>query len=100
VVTLGADGSYFHSMLGERRVPPFKVETVDAVGCGDAFMAGILCTLIRKENWHEVLGLEQMVANLRYANAVGALTALTRGTIPALPTADAVDKFLQEYTAN
>jgi sugar/nucleoside kinase (ribokinase family) len=31
---------------------------------------------------------------LRYANAVGALTSLTQGVIPALPTAAQVDEFL------
>jgi sugar/nucleoside kinase (ribokinase family) len=33
---------------------------------------------------------------LRYANAVGALTALTQGVIPALPAADQVDEFLDQ----
>ena len=99
VVTLGAEGSYFRSALGEGYIPPFKVKTIDAVGCGDAFMAGTLCRLITYDNWQEALSPDQMAANLRYANAVGALTALTRGVIPALPTAGAVDQFLQEQTA-
>ena len=99
VVTLGAEGSYFHSTLGEGRVPPFSVETVDAVGCGDAFTAGLLCRLTGSNDaWPEALAPEQMAANLRYANAVGALTALTPGVIPALPTAAAVDSFLGEQT--
>jgi sugar/nucleoside kinase (ribokinase family) len=34
--------------------------------------------------------------SLRCANAVGALTALTQGVIPSLPTAAQVDKFLQQ----
>jgi sugar/nucleoside kinase (ribokinase family) len=33
---------------------------------------------------------------LRYANAVGALTSLTQGVIPALPTAAEVEEFLAE----
>ena len=32
-----------------------------------------------------------------YANAVGALTSLTQGVIPALPTAAAVDEFLTDH---
>jgi sugar/nucleoside kinase (ribokinase family) len=31
---------------------------------------------------------------LRYANAVGALTSLRQGAIPALPTAEMVEEFL------
>ena len=50
--------------------------------------------MIGFDNWQEALAPGQMTANLRYANAVGALTALKRGVIPALPTAGAVDEFL------
>jgi fructokinase len=97
VVTLGADGSYFRSPSGEGRIPPFRVETVDAVGCGDAFTAGLLCRLTAYEDWRNALAPDQMAANLRYANAVGALTALEQGVIPALPTAGAVEEFLQRH---
>ena len=31
----------------------------------------------------------------RYANAVGALTSMTLGVIPALPTAEQVEAFLE-----
>jgi sugar/nucleoside kinase (ribokinase family) len=33
---------------------------------------------------------------LRYANAVGAITAQTKGVIPALPTAVQVEAFLSQ----
>jgi sugar/nucleoside kinase (ribokinase family) len=36
---------------------------------------------------------------LRYANGVGALTALTLGVIPALPTAEQVAAFLGQANA-
>ena len=35
----------------------------------------------------------------RYANAVGAITTTERGAIPALPTAEQVEKFLQTQGA-
>ncbi len=41
VVTLGSKGSYFRFAGGGGYVPGFKVETIDAIGCGDAFTAGI-----------------------------------------------------------
>ncbi len=93
VVTLGGDGSYFRSAAGEGRVEPFKVKVVDAVGCGDAFMGALLVQLTR-EGWSD-LGPDRLHRLLRYANAVGAITAQTVGVIPALPTAVQVDKFLQ-----
>jgi fructokinase len=108
VVTLGPEGSYFRISQGGEHVSPFRVETVDATGCGDAFVAGLLCQLLGRDsqrasyswrtshNWRDQLSLARMREVLRYANAVGALTALTLGVIPALPTADQVDKFLAE----
>lgn len=97
VVTLGPNGSFFRVAEGGEHVPPFKVQTVDATGCGDAFVAGLLCQLVVGADWREQLSPARMRGVLRYANAVGALTALTQGVIPALPTADQVDEFLAQY---
>jgi fructokinase len=94
VVTLGPEGSYFRVAEGGEHVPPFKVQAVDAVGCGDAFVAGLLCQLVIDADWRAQLSMARMRQTLRYANAVGALTALKQGVIPALPTAAMVDKFL------
>ncbi len=97
VVTLGPDGSYFRVAEGGEFVPPFKVQAVDAVGCGDAFVAGLLCQLVVGADWHDQLSTARMREILHYANAVGALTALKQGVIPALPTAVMVDEFLSQY---
>jgi fructokinase len=96
VVTLGPDGSYFRVTEGGEHVPPFKVKTVDAVGCGDAFVAGLLCQLVFNANWREQLSRARMRDILHYANAVGALTATKQGVIPALPTANQVNEFLTQ----
>ena len=110
VVTLGPEGSLFRVAEGGEHVPAFQVQTVDATGCGDAFIAGLLCQLIPSPlpisgegtgvraldggGWRTQLTVPRMRQALRYANAVGALTALTLGVIPALPTAAQVDTFL------
>jgi fructokinase len=93
VATLGPEGSYFRVAQGGGHVPPFRVDTVDATGCGDAFVAGLLCQLVRAD-WREQLSVARMREIVRYANAVGALTSLTQGVIPALPTAAQVEAFL------
>lgn len=98
VVTLGPDGSYFRVAEGGEFVPPFKVQAVDAVGCGDAFVAGLLCQLVVGANWRDQLSIARMREILHYANAVGALTALKQGVIPALPTADMVDEFISQHS--
>ncbi|NDJ76727.1 MAG: carbohydrate kinase [Chloroflexi bacterium] len=101
IVTLGPNGSFFQTADGSGMVPPFRVETVDAVGCGDAFIAGVLTRLILGlkpgEDWRSRLSPAALHEHLRYANAVGALTALTQGVIPALPHADQVDAFLATH---
>jgi fructokinase len=94
VITTGASGSYFRVANGFGYVEAFPVKTIDATGCGDAFVAGLLSRLISKRDWRDQATSEAMRVNLTYANAVGALTALKQGVIPALPTADAVAEFL------
>lgn len=96
VVTLGSEGSYFQMEEGGGYVPPYKVKTIDAVGCGDAFVAGMLTKLIQDGNWRSKLKVEQLTEILKFANAVGALTSLKRGTIPALPGIKKVNQFLTE----
>lgn len=97
VVTLGAKGSYFRVTDGGGHVPGFAVRTVDATGCGDAFVAALLARLTAAEDWRAHFGAEEMRQFLRYANAAGALTAQKLGVIPALPTAGEVDAFLKAH---
>ncbi len=97
VVTLGPDGSYFSVAEGGEHVPAFKVQTVDAVGCGDAFVAGLLCQLVVGADWRAQISPARMREILRYANAVGSLTATKQGVIPALPTTDQVNEFLSQH---
>lgn len=97
VVTLGPDGSFFQTAEGGEHVPAFTVDTVDATGCGDAFIGALLCQLVVGVRWREQLTADRLRKHVRYANAAGALTALTQGVIPALPTAAQVDEFLSRY---
>ena len=96
IVTYGPGGSFFQVAKGKGHIPPFKVETVDATGCGDAFIAGLLCQLVLEGDWQQKLTVGRMSEILRYANAVGALTSLKQGVIPALPTRSQVAEFLAQ----
>jgi fructokinase len=98
VVTLGPDGSFFQVAGGGEHIPAFRVQTVDAVGCGDAFVAGMLYQLVVEAEWRARLSPPHMRGILRYATAVGALTATKQGVIPALPTADQVHEFLSQHS--
>jgi fructokinase len=98
VITLGAKGSFFYNGRESGFVPGFKVETIDATGCGDAFIAGLLTQIAKYEAPVEDISGEQLSRALKYANAVGALTALTQGVIPALPTRERVEAFLRKQS--
>ena len=97
VVTLGPDGSFFNTAQGHGQVSGYNVDTVDAVGCGDAFTAGLLTQLVNRGNWRDRLSPDQLNKILRHANAVGALTATKQGVIPALPSAGEVEEFLATF---
>ena len=95
---LAYDQNWYHKAVysedGGEFVPPFKVKTIDAIGCGDAFIAGLLVKLVAGANWRENISNDRLRDSLRFANAVGALTSLNRGVIPALPTSKQVEDFL------
>ncbi len=97
VVTLGANGSFFQVSEGGEHIPAFAVHTVDATGCGDAFVAGLLCQLVVGADWRDQLSPTRLREILLYANAAGALTAQNQGVIPALPSAAEVEEFLAQY---
>jgi fructokinase len=96
VLTRGPHGSRAQTAVGAVEVPAFPVTTVDATGCGDAFIAALLFQLTKTADWRQALSLENLQTALRFANAVGALTAQTQGVIPALPTAVQVQNFLSQ----
>jgi fructokinase len=99
VVTLGKSGSYYRTATAGAFVPTFQVKTVDATGCGDSFIAALLCQVLAydRRDWRAGLEAGQLARALVYANAAGALTALTQGVIPSLPTAGAVEAFLAQH---
>jgi len=110
VVTLGRTGSYFRTATAGAFVPGFEVRTVDATGCGDAFIAAFLTRVLGVEaqtaagpvappetaGWRQGLTPGRLRLAMRFANACGALTALTQGVIPSLPTALAAERFLAQ----
>ncbi|PZU08057.1 MAG: ribokinase [Sphingomonas sp.] len=77
VVTLGAEGALLWRRDGTHlRQPAFPVAAVDATGCGDAFLAGLVVALARTGDPQQAL---------RIASACGAITCGRIGVIDALP---------------
>jgi fructokinase len=93
-ITLGAAGCRYVTADADALVEGFKVEPIDTNGAGDAFMSGLLAGLlgISAASWDA----PTLARICRFANAVGALTTTRSGAIPALPTRQAVDSFLDD----
>jgi len=96
ILTHGAQGSYYFTQSQSGFMPAFKVQAVDATGCGDAFIGGLLNRLTLQPGWHSQLTNETLNRSFRFASAVGALTATRAGAIPAMPHLSEVDAFLHD----
>jgi fructokinase len=73
VVTMGGDGALLLMNGVVSKHPGFKVEVVDTVGAGDAFLAGLLSQLLDHADSE---------AALEFASGLGAFIATQRGACP------------------
>jgi fructokinase len=95
VATRGEKGCWFTNGRETGELPAFRVDVVDTLGAGDAFVAALLSKLLTAGDLGG-LSLAQMTDFARYANAAGALTTRAVGVIPALPTGRAIANFLED----
>ena len=63
-----------------------RIEVMNVLGAGDAFMSGLLRGFVRNESWEQTL---------RYANACGALVVSRHGCAPAMPSTEELDYYLE-----
>jgi ribokinase len=82
-ITTGASGAALYRRGREvARATPPPVHAIDTVGAGDAFVAGLVTSMLEGRSAADAL---------RRACAAGALATTVRGAQPSLPTAAAVD---------
>lgn len=93
VVTLGVRGSFLWDGKKKTLSPAFKVRTVDTIGAGDGFMAGLIYMYFKK-------GAEAFTRykkeSLIFASASAALVCRGKGATEGLKSAQAVYKFLKQ----
>lgn len=102
VVTRGADGAVAFDGASFVEHPGYRVDAVDPVGAGDAFVAGLLAGILECCDLRAFLAaraaerVETLAAALRLANACGALTCTRRGDTAAMPSMDEARRFIAE----
>ncbi|TDQ59464.1 5-dehydro-2-deoxygluconokinase [Mesocricetibacter intestinalis] len=79
------EGEIPEDLDGGLNVYGVKVEVLNVLGAGDAFMSGLLRGYINQEGWEQ---------SCRYANACGALVVSRHGCAPAMPTKAELDDYL------
>ncbi len=94
-ITLGSKGCYYQTASASGFVRGFTVTAVDTTGCGDAFFAALLHGIAGTTRSVGDLSEEELTSICRFANAVGARTALKRGGATAIPYPKDVVKFLK-----
>ena len=96
-VTKGSAGCSVYGEAGSLSLPGYRVRVVDTTGCGDGFLAGFLAGVLRAGGDSGRLSIGTLEKIGRCANAVGAITAMRRGAIAAMPTAGELEKFLKRH---
>lgn len=79
------EGDIPDDLDGGLNVYGVRVEVLNVLGAGDAFMSGLLRGYINNEGWEQAC---------RYANACGALVVSRHGCAPAMPTKTELDDYL------
>ena len=81
VTTLGERGAEISNATSITPIAPYKVDAIDTVGAGDAFVGALCAELARGENIEHAS---------RIASIAGALATTVHGAVPSLPTRAAV----------
>lgn len=79
------EGDIPNDLDGGLNVYGVRVEVLNVLGAGDAFMSGLIRGYINNEGWEQ---------SCRYANACGALVVSRHGCAPAMPTKTELDDYL------
>ena len=96
-VTQGAKGCIIATKSSVELYPSYKVETVDTLGSGDSFFGAFLVKLLEKTKDITELTSEELREMACFANACGAVTSTKMGAIPAMPTLDEVNDFMDSH---
>ena len=87
IIKLGGRGCFFKSHDLSLHVPAYRIDTIDATGAGDNFIAGFASEIIKGSTAGDAL---------RFASACGAICSTAVGAGAAVRNRDQVLKFLAD----
>jgi fructokinase len=93
LVTIGDQGCKYYARDFRGVVSSYKVQQVDTTGAGDAFVGALLRKIVQDPS--SLQDQKKLEETLKFANACGAITTLTKGAIPSLPTETAVLRLME-----
>lgn len=97
LVSLGAKGAFYRRGDTCGLLPTYDVKTIDTNGAGDAFFGAILSRLAELElSALAALSQKELEEILSYGNAAGSITTTRKGSIPALPTEEEIQRCRRE----
>ena len=79
----GSNGSTFVTANARASHPSYSVETIDATGAGDAFLASVALLLSTSEKKISDLSSDELKSMAAFSNAAGALVATKLGAMEA-----------------
>lgn len=88
VIKLGERGAYLAAGRRREAVPALRVQAVDTTAAGDAFAAAMGVALAEGQD---------LLAAVRFANAVGAFSVTRMGAQPSMPTRAELREFARQH---
>lgn len=94
-ISLGKNGAYFRTKKSGGYVSAFEVNSIDATGSGDAFLAGLALQISKLDTRLTELHIDELYNIIRFANACGALTTVQLGGMMGAPKLEAVQDLMK-----
>ena len=104
LLTRGGNGAILYDGKSIIQHSGYKVNVVDPIGAGDAFMAGFVGALFKHINYKKILDIntlthhKELELSLKIANVCGALTCTSRGDTASMPKMEKALEIIQENT--
>lgn len=102
ILTRGGNGAILYDGISIIQHSGYKVNVIDPIGAGDAFMAGFVGALFKHIDYKKIFDIntsthhKELESSLKIANVCGALTCTSRGDTASMPTMNEALKIIEE----